>query len=215
VSVELAERERLLDRRQIEILDRLAGLVALRDPETGVHSGRIGAVSARLARACRLPEQQAREIGLAAPLHDIGKLAIPDAVLLKPGPLDAAERELMQGHAKIGHDVLAGTGVPLMDLAAEIALTHHERFDGSGYPRGLAAGEIPIAGRIVAIADAFDFLVSDRPYHRAITPRQAIKVLSTERGSHFDPFVLDSFTEVLPAIVVEADRQLAKAAEDL
>lgn len=203
--IDLAERERLLDRRQIEILTRLADLIALRDHETGVHSRRIGSYSARLARAYQLPEEQVRNIGLAAPLHDIGKLAIPDAILLKPGPLDPAEREVMQRHAKIGFDVLAGTGAPFLDQAAEIALTHHERFDGSGYPCGLAADEIPIAGRIVAIADSFDFLISDRPYHQGVTPLQAIKVLLAERGSHFDPLLLDCFSEVLPSIVAEAD----------
>jgi putative two-component system response regulator len=204
-AIDLAERERSLDRRQIEILGRLADLLVLRDLETGVHSRRIGSYSVRLARAYGLPEEQVRDIGLAAPLHDLGKLAVPDAILLKPGPLDSGERELMEHHAKIGHDVLAGTGAPLLDLAAEIALTHHERFDGSGYPRGLAADDIPIAGRIVAIADSFDFLISDRPYHQAITPRQAMRVLLAERGSHFDPFLLDCFIEVLPSIVVEAD----------
>lgn len=210
---DFGERERSLNQRQVEIFRRLAQLVAQRDLETGAHSQRIAGYSAGLASASGFRPDQAADIALAAALHDIGKLAIPDAILLKPGPLDPAERQLMRSHAQIGHDVLAGTGAPLLDLAAEIALTHHERFDGHGYPNCLLDDEIPIAGRIVAIADSFDFLTSDRPYHRAISLAQAQQTMLAERGTHFDPALLDSFSENLDSILAGTDRQSSDRAE--
>jgi putative two-component system response regulator len=205
MAAEFAERERSLEAGQVAVLRRLTDLLVLRDPGTGVHSRRIGAYAAGLASAWGLSAGEVRDLARAAPLHDIGKLAIPDAILLKPGPLDPAERELMRRHARIGHDLLAGTGTPLLELAAEIALTHHERFDGGGYPDGLVGGAIPLAGRIVAIADSFDFLVTDRPYHEAVGPTRALAVLLAERGGHFDPALLDRFAEGIVAILARAD----------
>jgi putative two-component system response regulator len=213
-AVELAERERLLLRRQMEILGRLGDLLALRDLETGGHSRRIGFYTAGLGHALGLPAEKVRGLALAAPLHDIGKLAIPDAILLKPGPLDPAERETMRRHAEIGHDLLVGAGSELLDLAAEIALSHHERFDGSGYPFGLAGKEIPLGGRIVAIADSFDFLVSDRPYHDAVAPEQAIAGLLAARGEHFDPALLDCFVENLVRILAWGEGSVVDEAND-
>ncbi|HWW67716.1 MAG TPA: HD domain-containing phosphohydrolase, partial [Solirubrobacterales bacterium] len=187
--------------RQTEMLERLSKVIARRDLKTGIHTRRVGEYSAFLARACGLGEEEVQSIRQAAPMHDIGKLAIPDAILLKPGPLSSAESRFMQRHAQIGHDLLAGAGSPLLDLAAEIALTHHENFDGNGYPHGLRGFEIPIAGRIVAIADVFDALISDRPYRKAVSPQRAVATMIVGRGARFDPSLLDFFTENLDSIL--------------
>jgi putative two-component system response regulator len=128
-------------------------------------------------------------------MHDVGKIGVPDAILLKPGPLDAGERVEMQRHAEIGYGILAGSGAELLDLAATIAWTHHERFDGGGYPRGLKGEEIPLEGRIAAVADVFDALTSDRVYRAAFTRAEALMMMRAERGLHFDPRVLDAFLE--------------------
>ena len=129
----------------------------------------------------------------AAPLHDIGKIGIPDSILGKPGPLDAGERALMQEHTLHGRELLGGSGNDLLELASTIAWTHHERWDGNGYPLGVAGEEIPLAGRIVAVADGFDALTSDRPYRPARTADEAVAVLENGRGTAFDPAVVDAF----------------------
>jgi putative two-component system response regulator len=136
---------------------------------------------------------QAHMIGLAARLHDVGKVAVPDFVLLKQSPLTDEERVLMQRHCETGHDILAEGSSDLLRLAAVIALTHHEWFDGSGYPEALAGEAIPVAGRIVAIADSFDALTNDRPYRPALVFEEAKEILLRERGTHFDPAMLDLF----------------------
>ena len=156
---------------------------------------------ALLARAHGLDEGAVRAIGLAAPMHDVGKVAIPDSILLKPGPLSPGERDVMKRHAQIGHDILAYSGSPLLDLAGEIALTHHERFDGGGYPAGLPGEKIPLAGRIVAIADVFDALVSDRPYRPRLPMERALEIMRAGRGAHFDPILLDCFMDNLDAVL--------------
>ncbi len=199
--VDVAERERLIDSQRAEMLRRLAEAVGQRDLETGAHIRRIGRDSALLARAYGLDEEAVRAIDLAAPMHDVGKVAIPDSILLKPGELSQGEREVMQRHTQIGHDILAYSGSPLLDLAAEIALTHHERFDGSGYPAGLSAEGIPLAGRIVAIADVFDALTSDRPYRPRLPLEHALEIMRKGRGTHFDPALLDSFLEHLDEVL--------------
>ena len=199
--MDVAERERLIDRQRAEMLRRLSEAVGKRDLETGAHIRRIGRHAALLARAHGLDEETVRAIGLAAPMHDVGKVAIPDTILLKPGALSTGEREVMQRHAQIGHDILAYSGSPLLDLAGEIALTHHERFDGSGYPGGLPGEKIPLAGRIVAIADVFDALVSDRPYRARLPLEGALEIMRTGRGPHFDPLLLDCFMENIDAVL--------------
>jgi response regulator RpfG family c-di-GMP phosphodiesterase len=178
---------------QAGVASRLVEILTLRDEATGSHSRRVGRLAGMLAQTAGLERTEVEAIRLAAPLHDVGKLAIPDAVLLKPGPLDAAEDGLMRRHPQIGHDLLARTEMPLLGLAAEVALTHHERFDGEGYPHGLAGERIPLAGRMVAIVDSFDFLVATRPYHQAIPVEQALEALRAGRGRHFDPVFLDLF----------------------
>jgi cyclic di-GMP phosphodiesterase len=191
------KRRRLADwdpfEREAEMLERLNEVIASRDLKTGIHTRAVGRLSANLGEACGLDQEMVRRIRIAAPMHDIGKIAMPDVILMKPSPLTGAERAFMQRHAQIGHDLLAGTGSPVLDLAAEIALTHHEHFDGSGYPRGLAGDRIPLVGRIVAIADVFDALISDRPYRQALTPRDALEEMLGHRGGRFDPSLLDLF----------------------
>lgn len=199
--VDVAERERLIDRQRVEMLRRLSEAVGRRDLETGAHIRRIGRHAALLAGTHGLDEETVRAIGLAAPMHDVGKVAIPDSILLKPGELSAGERQVMQRHAQIGHDILAYSGSPLLDLAGEIALTHHERFDGKGYPAGLPGEKIPLAGRIVALADVFDALVSDRPYRERLPLERALEIMQEGRGTHFDPILLDCFMENLDAVL--------------
>jgi cyclic di-GMP phosphodiesterase len=198
--MDVAERERLIDSQQAEMLARLSEAVGRRDLETGAHIRRIGHNSALLARACGAEEEAVRAIALAAPMHDVGKVAIPDAILLKPGGLNRGEREVMQRHAQIGHDILAYSGSPLLDLAAEIAVTHHEHFDGNGYPAGLPGKKILLAGRVVAIVDVFDALISDRPYRARLSLARTLEIMHAGRGTHFDPVLLDCFVENLDEV---------------
>jgi putative two-component system response regulator len=198
--------ESLLETGEGELLGRLADLIATREIERAEHMQRIGEYAALLARASGLERDESELIGLAAPLHDIGKVAISDDILFKPGELDPVEREEMERHAQAGHDLLADCTSDVLRLAAEIALTHHERYDGGVYPRGLAGEEIPVAGRIAAVADVFDALVCDRPYRRAMTLEQTVKIMLQGRGEHFDPELLDGF-------VSELDNVLAVAAK--
>jgi HD-GYP domain-containing protein (c-di-GMP phosphodiesterase class II) len=184
-----------LDRAHAETVRRLALAAEHRDTDTGGHIERMSRYCATLAARAGVAPERVRVLQLASALHDIGKIAIPDGILLKPGPLSEAERALMQEHARIGHEMLAGSGVELLDLAAEIALTHHERYDGSGYPAGLAGEAIPIEGRIAAIADVFDALTSDRVYRAAMPVDVALEIMARDAGSHFDPVLLDAFLD--------------------
>ena len=150
-----------------------------------------------------LDDERCESIRRASSLHDIGKIGVADGILLKPGPLTAHERIAMQRHAEIGHDILAGSGHELLELAATIAWTHHERVDGTGYPRGLVANEIPLEGRIVAVVDVYDALTSDRPYRGALAVEEALDLLRNGRGRQFDPDVLAAFLETLARSPVE------------
>jgi putative two-component system response regulator len=165
---------------------------------------RIGDYSALLARAGGADREESRLIGRAAALHDVGKIEIADEILFKQGELDPGERQEMQRHARAGNELLADSSSDVLRLAAEIALTHHERYDGSGYPRGLTGTEIPLAGRIVAVADVFDALVCDRPYRRALTLEQAVKFMLKGRGTEFDPALIDHFMDELDNVVAAA-----------
>jgi PAS domain S-box-containing protein len=182
-----------LDALQIETVRRLSRAVEFRDEATGAHTARISTLAARLARRAGLDADRCALIERASPLHDLGKVAIPDSVLLKPGSLTPADRLIIETHAEIGHRLLDGSDSPVLQLAASIALTHHEHYDGGGYPRGLAGESIPIEGRIVAIADVFDALTSDRVYRPAMTIDQALTILRDGRGTHFDPVLLGHF----------------------
>jgi putative two-component system response regulator len=147
----------------------------------------------RIARLSGEPPDRCNEIQLATVMHDIGKTGIPVAILLKPGPLTADERTIMRTHSEIGYRILSGCHDDLLDMAASVALTHHERMDGSGYPRGLRGEDIPIEGRIAAIGDVFDALTSDRVYRRALPVEQALDIMRAARSSWFDPELLDVF----------------------
>ena len=167
------------------------------DAGAGRHLEQVGHYSGLAARALGLLEPRSRVIASASRLHDIGKLGVPDEILLKPGALSPPERCLMERHAAIGYRILADSGSEFLDLAASIALTHHEWFDGHGYPKGLAGEEIPLVGRIAAVADVFDALTSDRVYHVAAPREHAARVLRGGAGSQFDPEVVEAFLDSL------------------
>jgi len=178
---------------QLELAHRLAIVAEYRDDETGAHAARVAAVSGAIARALALSKDYARLIEIAAPLHDLGKVAIADAILLKQGPLTDSERCVMEEHTTTGAQMLDGSEIPVLRVARAIALSHHERWDGAGYPNRLAGSRIPLPGRIVAIADVFDALTSDRPYKRAWPLPDALAEIRSLRGSHFDPAIADAF----------------------
>lgn len=186
-----------LEATQVEILERLALAAEYRDDDTGEHTKRVGEMTARIAEALGWPQEQVELIRRAAPLHDVGKIAIPDSILLKPGKLTPEEFERMKTHNVLGAKMLSGGRFPLLQLAEQIALTHHERWDGRGYI-GLCEEAIPMAGRIVTVADVFDALTSKRPYKEAWTAADAIEEIQRQRGHQFDPGVVDAFLTVVP-----------------
>ena len=166
-------------------------------PALGATSSRLASYSGVAARALGLAEPRSRAIASACRLHDIGKLGVPDEILLKPGALNEPERTLMERHSTIGHRILADSGTSILDLAASIALTHHEWYDGRGYPQGLAGDTIPLVGRIAAVADAFDALTSDRVYRPALSHAEATRILRKAAGSQFDPDVVSALLDSL------------------
>lgn len=193
LEAKVAERTRDLTEARAETLQRLARAGEYRDDQTFQHTERVGSTAADIAAALGLDSEQVELIHEAAPLHDIGKIAVPDGILLKPGPLTDREREIMQGHAEAGRRLLSGSRSPVLQLAAVIAASHQERWDGSGYPHGLAGEAIPLAGRIVAVADVYDALTHDRPYKSAWSSEQAIAEIKRAAGSQFDPRVVAAF----------------------
>jgi len=201
----VTERTQELEAARLEILDRLARAAEYRDDDTGQHTQRVGLLAARLGTVLGLTADEVELLRRAAPLHDIGKIGVPDAILLKQGPLTPTERAVMETHTTIGAGILAGSRFPLLQLAEEIALTHHERPDGAGYPVGLTAEEIPIAGRIVAVADVFDSLTHERPYKDAWSAESALRELRDHAGTQFDPDVVAALLEIATeASVVKA-----------
>jgi putative two-component system response regulator len=192
------ERTADLEATQAEILERLALAAEYRDDDTGQHTRRVGQMSAQIARALGLPVGEVDLIQRAAPLHDVGKIAIPDAILLKPGRLTPDEFEIMKTHTTRGAEMLSGGRFPLLQRAEEIALTHHERWDGSGHI-GLRGEVIPLAGRIVTVADVFDALTSERPYKNAWPRAAAIDEIMDQSGRQFDPAVVEAFLKVIEA----------------
>lgn len=199
------ERTLELEETQLEILDRLASAAEFRDDATGQHTRRVGALAGRLARGLGLPDPFVRLIERTAPLHDVGKIAVPDPILLKPGPLAPTELAIMQRHTTVGARLLSGGRFPLMRMAEEIAWTHHERWDGRGYPRGLAGEAIPLAGRIVAVADAYDAITSDRPYRPARTRAEARRLLTEGAGGQWDPAVVHVLLRAAPGVGAHDD----------
>lgn len=179
--------------REQETIFCLSRAAEYRDPETGAHILRMAHYSKHIACVLGLPLDQQDLILEAAPMHDIGKVGTPDSILLKPGRLTDEELVIMKQHAVIGYEVLNTGNSHLLKMAAEIALTHHEKFDGSGYPRGLVGYDIPLFGRIVAVADVFDALTSDRPYKKAWSIERATQLMHESAGKHFDPACIDAF----------------------
>ncbi len=191
------ERTIELEAARLDVLERLAAAAEYRDYTTGRHTHRVGLLSALLAERLGQASVEIELIRRAAPLHDVGKIGIPDHILLKPGKLTHDEFALMQGHVDVGARLLAHGRSKLINLAQEIAETHHERWDGSGYPHGRAGDDIPLVGQIVAVADVFDTLVNERPYKRAWPIEDATAEIRRQRGRWFAPRVVDAFFEVL------------------
>jgi HD-GYP domain-containing protein (c-di-GMP phosphodiesterase class II)/methylmalonyl-CoA mutase cobalamin-binding subunit len=204
-----------LEIAQAETVRRLSMAVEFRDEDTGAHIERIGRFSTLLAEHIGMDSEFCERLGHAAPLHDVGKVAIPDAILLKPGPLTDEERAIVETHAEEGHRLVRGSSSRILDMAATIALSHQEKWDGSGYPRGLKGEAIPIEGRIVAVADVFDALTSDRVYRKAFSVEEALRMMREQRGRHFDPVLLDAFMEVLGQTGPDAREHMRSDPADL
>jgi response regulator RpfG family c-di-GMP phosphodiesterase len=198
-ELEEAVRERTAEVRQtqLEVIHRLAHATESRDQETGLHLERISRMCERVGLAMGMTPSEAETLRNASLLHDVGKIGVPDAVLLRAGELTADDREQMRRHTAVGGAILAGSSSPIMQMAEEIARTHHERWDGSGYPEGLSGQEIPLAGRICAVCDVFDALLSDRPYKDPWPLQEALGELRRERGRQFDPRVVDAFLRIV------------------
>ncbi|HYR61671.1 MAG TPA: HD domain-containing phosphohydrolase [Actinomycetota bacterium] len=188
-----------------EVIERLSAALTVRHEESGAHIRRVSEFSALLADRAGLMTSDHAEFRLASSLHDVGKIGVPDAILQKPGPLTPGERAVMERHTVIGHTLLKGSASAVLSLGATIALTHHERWDGTGYPMGLAAEAIPIVGRVVAIADVFDALTNDRVYRAASSVEEAVATMAHGRAKDFDPALLDAFLGSMDAIVVLAE----------
>ncbi len=198
-AVERATRQVL--ERERETIQYIARTAEHRDPETGRHLLRMAHYSRLIAQRLGLDEAVCEALCTAAPLHDVGKVGIPDTILLKPGPFTDEERRVMWRHAEYGAHILSGSTSPLLNLAAEIAYCHHERYDGSGYPRGLAGEAIPQSGRVVALADTFDALTSVRPYKEAWSLERALDYIVGQRDRHFDPACVDAFLSAQDEVV--------------
>ncbi|UBV44346.1 tetratricopeptide repeat protein (plasmid) [Deinococcus taeanensis] len=196
-EAEVRERTLALEQAQLEILTRLGIAAEYRDDKTGMHTYRVGHIAGKLAEALKLPRQQTELIRLAARLHDVGKIGVPDAVLLKPGKFTPEEFEIMKHHTTIGARVLQGGHSELMRVAEEIALSHHERWDGRGYPQGLSGTDIPLTGRLVAVADVWDALTTERSYKGAWTHDDARAEIEAQSGKQFDPDIVSAFLDLL------------------
>jgi putative two-component system response regulator len=196
------EADSALQRAYAETLSRLSRAVEYHDGATGAHLERVGTHAAAIATELGFDEARVELLRLAAPLHDMGKIAIPDALLLKTGELSEDERRLMEQHTEVGRELLGGSGSELLELAATLAWTHHERWDGRGYPRRLAGTDIPLEGRIVAVADVFDALTSDRPYRPALSTEAALDFIRAGSGRAFDPQIVEVFVCVLQEVLV-------------
>lgn len=201
VAIENALLYDELKKSQLETVLKLSIAAEYRDPDTYRHLVRISKYSELIAKAMKLPEEKAEIIKLASPMHDIGKLGVPDSILLKPGKLSDEEWERMKKHTEYGYRILEGSNNEILKVAANVALTHHERYDGRGYPRGLERDNIPLEGRIVALADVFDALTSKRVYKDKIPVENTLEIIKGGKGKQFDPEVVDAFFKVLDKIL--------------
>lgn len=201
------ERTQELAEAQVEILRRLAIAAEYRDDITGEHAERVGVLSALLAQVVGLHRDEIHIIRRAATLHDVGKIGVPDAILMKPGPLTDEEFSIMKTHTGIGGRILSGSQYPLLQIARQIALHHHEYWDGRGYTTGSRGKDIPLVGRLVAVADVFDSLTHRRPYKQAFTTQEAIDTVRRKEGTHFDPKVVRAFNVLVDkGVLGELDR---------
>ncbi len=196
------ERTWELNETRLEIIRRLGRAAEFRDNETGNHIIRMSKYAQLIAMGAGMSDAEAELILTASPMHDVGKIGIPDSILLKPGPLDAREWQVMQTHVTLGTELLDGHHSELLQTARTIALTHHEKWDGGGYPYRLKGEEIPLYGRVVAVCDVFDALLSERPYKHSWSVEAAVAEITRCRGSHFEPRLVDVFLEVLPDLLL-------------
>lgn len=197
----LSAKTQELEDTQYEIVKRLSKAAEHRDPETGDHIHRMSHYCYCIAAAYELPEKDCQLLLHASPMHDVGKLGIPDSILLNPGKLTAEEWSIMQQHAEIGRKILSGSHSKLVQLGEIVAGTHHEKWDGSGYPNQLKGEEIPVWGRIAALADVFDAMTSKRVYQKAIPAKKALGFIKEQKGKHFDPELTDLFVSIFPKIL--------------
>jgi putative two-component system response regulator len=200
LELKVEQRTKEVREREEEIIFRLLSATGHRDDETGAHVRRIGLYACEMAKKLGWKSQDAEQIRLAAPMHDVGKIGIPDNILRKPGRYTPEEFEIMKKHTEIGARILDGSNVPLIQMAKDIALCHHERWDGSGYPKGLEKDQIPEPARIVAVVDVYDALVHDRIYRPALTEEEALSLMMAGSGDHFGTEIFDCFRVMLPTI---------------
>ena len=210
LEAKVAERTKQLEESRHDVIQRLGLAAEYKDNETGNHVLRMSKFSQLLAKEIGLTDVEAELILNASPMHDVGKIGIPDSVLLKPGKLNGEEWAIMQSHVRIGGEILSGGGSKLMEVARSIALTHHEKWDGSGYPEGLSAEDIPIEGRICALCDVFDALTSERPYKSAWPIEKAMALIREESGKHFDPDLVEAFENILDDVLMYREQHIDK-----
>ncbi|PKM95202.1 MAG: two-component system response regulator [Firmicutes bacterium HGW-Firmicutes-1] len=199
-DAQLEEAYQKLEFAYLETMDRLSRAAEYKDDNTGLHVKRVGKISSSIARYLDMDPQVVYAIEHAAPLHDIGKIGVPESILLKKGKLDDEEWEIMKTHTTIGRNILKNSSSSIVNMAELIAYTHHEKWNGRGYPLGLVGEQIPKVSRIVAVSDVFDALTSERPYKKAFSCDTAIDIILEESGEHFDPSVVDAFMKALDEI---------------
>ena len=215
LEARVRQRTRELSAAQTEILHRLALAAEYRDDITGRHAQRVGALAAMLAERLGRSEDEIGLLRRAATLHDVGKIGVPDGILMKPGRLTAEEFDRIRSHVEIGERILTGSEIPLLEMAAEIARSHHERWDGEGYQGGLSGEAIPLSGRLVAVADVFDSLTHVRPYKSAQSIEEAVAHIASEQGAHFDPAVVHAFLELSEEGTLHRLDELVEGEQDI